>query len=74
MRSLTRPILLAARNSHLRTMSSLARGHILAGTYWDYSIIGAVSGDNTHTSIAFKAEIIPRENTLDTPRWFIVLR
>ncbi|KAG4440058.1 hypothetical protein IFR05_004451 [Cadophora sp. M221] len=37
-------------------MSSYASGRVLRGTQWNYRVIDTVSGDNTHTYFAFKAE------------------
>lgn len=54
-------------------MSSYAPRRVLRGTHWNYRIIDTVSGDNTHTSFAFKAEVIPLENTLNIPRWFVTI-
>jgi hypothetical protein len=71
MRSLVRPIL-STRRSLLRSLSSLALGHILQGAHWNYHIIDAVKGDITHASIVFKAEVIPHEHTLNVPQRFVV--
>lgn len=54
-------------------MSSLALGHILPGTKWDYHIIAAVEGDSTHASTVFKAEVVPHEDTISAPKWSVVL-
>lgn len=70
MRSLIRPIQSAAMS---RTMSSHAPGPVLTGTHWNYRITDIVPGDNTHSSFAFKAVVIPHENTLNTPRWFVAM-
>ncbi|KAH9212197.1 hypothetical protein DL95DRAFT_509553 [Leptodontidium sp. 2 PMI_412] len=53
-------------------MSSYAPRRVLRGTHWNYRIIDTVSGDNTHTSFAFKAEVILLENTLNIPRWAFI--
>ncbi|KAE9980579.1 hypothetical protein EG328_000216 [Venturia inaequalis] len=54
------------------TMSSHAPGPVLTGTHWNYRITDIVPGDNTHSSFAFKAVVIPHENTLNTPRWAFI--
>ncbi|KAH6712736.1 hypothetical protein BKA61DRAFT_656843 [Leptodontidium sp. MPI-SDFR-AT-0119] len=54
------------------SMPSYAPRRVLRGTHWNYRIIDTVSGDNTHTSFAFKAEVIPLENTLNIPRWAFI--
>lgn len=66
------PIFSPAINPLRRTMSSLAPGFILPGAHWDYHILETVKEDNTHASTIFKAQIVPRENTINAPRWFIM--
>jgi hypothetical protein len=65
-----------ARKTSSKTLSALTSGHILQGARWSYRILGAVKGDNTHTSDVYKAEVVPRESVRDVPKapqWFIVL-
>ncbi|PGH01636.1 serine/threonine protein kinase [Polytolypa hystricis UAMH7299] len=52
-------------------MSSRAPGHILLGAHWNYHILEAVKGDNTHASTVFKAKVVPHENTINAPQWFV---
>jgi hypothetical protein len=56
-------------------MSTLASGHVLRGAQWNYRVLDALGGDGTHTSAAFKAEILPKDAALDArpPRWFAML-
>ncbi|KAF7447410.1 hypothetical protein A1F99_088570 [Pyrenophora tritici-repentis] len=51
-------------------MSSLARlapGQTLAGARWDYRIVNAIKGDNSHQSTVYKAEVHPRTDVSDSP-------
>jgi hypothetical protein len=76
MYSVSCSTLSAARNSLLRTVSSLAPGYILQGAHWTYRIVEPVKGDNTHISTVFKAEVVLRENARNEPKaphWFVVL-
>lgn len=73
MRPLVRRIFSSVRNSLRRTMSSLAPGHLLQGAHWDYRIVHAVKGDNTHSSAVFKANVVPRENVHNAPQWFVCI-
>lgn len=54
-------------------MSSLATGHVLAGSKWNYRILEAVQGDKTHTSTVYKAEITPNKTSHDVPQWLFTL-
>lgn len=57
-------------------MASLAPGVVLPGKRWNYRILDPIKGDTTHISNAFKAEVVPRENTRHVPKapqWFVVL-
>jgi hypothetical protein len=62
------------RTSLSRTMSSLARlapGHVLPGAQWDYRIVKAIKGDNTHRSTVYMAEVLPHADVLESPQWFV---
>lgn len=54
-------------------MSSLATGHILSGRKWNYRILEIVQGDKTHTSIVYKAEIVPNKTSHDVPKWLVAI-
>jgi hypothetical protein len=54
-------------------MSSLATGHVLPGRKWNYRILKIVQGDKTHTSMVYKAEIVPNETSHDVPQWLVTL-
>lgn len=71
MHSLGFPNVSVAKNSLIKTMSSLAPGHLLQGLNWDYRIEHAVKGDGTHLSTVFKAKVIPHENVPNYPQWFV---
>lgn len=74
MRLPIHPVISAARNPFSRTMLSLAPGRVLSGVHWNYHILNPVHGDKTHTSRVFKAKVIPRKNTLNAPKWFVVFQ
>ncbi|KAJ9217141.1 hypothetical protein DTO166G4_1196 [Paecilomyces variotii] len=70
MYSVIRPTLSATRNSVSK--SSLRPGDLLQGAHWDYRLIDAVKGDNTHTSTVFKAKVIPHKDGANNPLWAII--
>ncbi|KAF2761593.1 kinase-like protein [Pseudovirgaria hyperparasitica] len=53
-------------------MSSYAPGYVLTGSQWNYRIVDKVSGDNTHKSLTFKAEVIPRDDAPSPPQWALI--
>ncbi|KAA8611687.1 Serine/threonine-protein kinase DCLK [Pyrenophora tritici-repentis] len=58
-------------------MSSLARlapGQTLAGARWDYRIVNAIKGDNSHQSTVYKAEVHPRTDVSDSPNGPTVIK
>lgn len=74
MHSIARPASRPARGHPSRTMLSLARlapGHTLPGARWDYRIVKAVKGDNTHRSAVFMAKVLPHDDVPNPPQWFV---
>ena len=74
MYSMARLVHNPVRSPLSRTMSSLARlapGLILAGARWDYRIVKAIKGDNTHQSAVFMAKVLPHADAPDPPKWSV---
>ncbi|PGH03753.1 serine/threonine protein kinase [Blastomyces parvus] len=54
-------------------MSSFSSGQVLSGAKWNYHIPDEpLKGDGTHRSIVYKAEVIPKDATVDAPRWAFI--
>jgi hypothetical protein len=69
IRFLPRPGFKAAEALLLSRAMSLSPKHVLSGARWDYSIICPLQGDGTHLSTVLKAEVLPRDQTTEIPKW-----